>query len=102
MRLAASAEPLQLYNTAGCRVRGALSRDFVDNAVYADFADEQEAALTISLQRGVNSASLTLPRVLYTQDNLGLPGSHERRIIETVQFIALGSTDGQTAPITLA
>ena len=102
MRLAASGEPLQLYNTAGCRVRGSLSRDFVDNAVYADFADGEEAALTITLQRGANTASLTLPRILYTRDNLGLPGSHERRIRERIQFVALGSVDGETAPITLA
>ena len=102
MRLAASGEPLQLYNTAGCRVYGVLSRDFVDNAIYADFADGEEAALTIALQRGANTASLTLPRVLYTRDSLGLPASHSRRIRETVGFIALGSTDGETAPITLA
>jgi len=102
MRLAASGEPLQLYNTAGCRVRGSLSRDFVDNAVYGDFAAGEEAALTITLQRGANTASLTLPRILYTRDNLGLPGSHERRIRERIQFVALGSLDGETAPITLA
>ena len=79
-----------------------LSRDFVDNAVYADFAEGEEAALTITLQRGANTASLTLPRVLYTRDNLGLPGSHERRIRERIQFVALGSLDGETPPITLA
>jgi len=101
MRLAASAEPLQLYNTAGCRVRGTLSRDFVDNAVYADFADGEEAALFIELQRGANTASLSLPRILYIGNSLGLPSSHERRIIEGVQFMALGSTDGAIAPITL-
>ena len=100
--LAASGEPLQLYNTAGCRVYGVLSRDFVDNAVYADFADGEEAALTIALQRGANTASLTLPRVLYTHSALGLPGSHEQRIRDSVQFVALGSVDGETAPITLA
>ncbi len=102
MRLAASAEPLQLYNTAGCRVRGGISRDFVDNALYADFADGEEAALSIELARGANSMSLSLPRLLYVTDSLGLPGSHSRRLRERVQFVALGSTDGATAPITLA
>jgi len=102
MRLAASPEPLQLYNTAGCRVRGSFARDFVDNAVYADFVDGEEAALSIELTRGANTASLTLPRLLYVRDELGLPGSHEQRLVERVQFVALGSTDGLTPPITLA
>lgn len=101
MRLAPSDEPLQLYNVAGCRVRGAITRDFVDNAVYADFATGQEAALTIGLSRGVSTATLTLPRILYTADRVSLPGSHEKRIRENVQFIALGSIDGTTTPITL-
>lgn len=101
MRLAPGNEPLQLYNTAGCRVRGAITRDFVDNAIYADFATGQEAALTISLARGVSSATLNLPRILYTANRVSLPGSHEKRIKEDIQFIALGSSDGVVRPIIL-
>ncbi len=101
LRLAATAAPVQLYNLAGVRCWGAFSRDFVDNAVYADFATGTEAALTITLQRGAATAELELPRILYLGDDLGLPGSHRRRLVEQVDFLALGSTDGLTAPITL-
>ena len=101
LRLAATAEPVQLYNLAGARCWGAFSRDFVDNAVYADFASGVEAALTVTLQRGAATAELELPRILHTADDLGLPGSHRQRIVEKVDFLALGSTDGVTPPITL-
>ena len=84
------------------RCWGAFSRDFVDNAVYADFATGTEAALTITLQRDAATAELELPRILYLGDDLGLPGSHRRRLVEQVDFLALGSTDGLTAPIILS
>ena len=102
LRLAATAEPVQLYNLAGVRCWGAFSRDFVDNEVYADFATGTEAALTITLQRGEATAELALPRILYTADDLGLPGSNRQRIVEKVDFLALGSLDGETAPISLS
>jgi hypothetical protein len=102
MRLAPGAWPRQMYNLGGVRCWGALSRDFVDSAVYTDFATGQEAALGITLTRGATSASITLPRVLYTGSDMGLPGSHDRRIVERVEFTALGSVDGVTAPVALA
>jgi len=98
LRLAATAEPVQLYNLAGLRCWGAFSRDFVDNEVYQDFATGTEAALTITLQRDAATAELELPRILYQADDLGLPGSHRQRIVEKVDFLALGSTDGQRRP----
>ena len=101
LRLRETGEPLQLYNLAGVRCRGALSRDFVDSKVFADFAAGQEAALRLTLERGATVATVTMPRVLYTSSDLGLPGSHERRISEKVDFVALGSTDGLTAPVVL-
>ena len=102
LRLVATAEPVQLYNLAGVRCWGAFSRDFVDNEVYADFATGTEAALTITLQRGEATAELALPRILYTADDLGLPGSNRQRIVEKVDFLALGRLDGETAPISLS
>lgn len=102
MRLAAGAGPRQMYNLAGVRCWGALSRDFVDNALYSDFIDGQEAALTITLTRGVASAVIALPRVLYTASDLGLPGAHDQRIVERVEFTALGSVDGLTPPVVLS
>ena len=102
LRLAESVAPLQLYNLAGVRCVGAFSRDFADNAIYADFASGQEAALSITLARGEATAVISLPRVLYTASDLGLPGSHEKRIVEKLDFLALGSIDGLTPPITLA
>lgn len=101
LRLSGNIEPQQLYNRAGRRARGALSRDFVDSSVYADFASGQEGALNVELIRGANTATVNLPRIVYTESDLGLPGSHEKRLVETVQFIALGSTDGVTGPVTL-
>lgn len=91
-----------LYNLAGVRCSGEISRDFVDNALYADFEAGQEAAIRVQLTRGASTAVICLPRVLYTASNLGLPGSHEQRIVETVKFIGLGSLDGLTAPIVLS
>jgi len=102
LRLVSGVNPRHLYNLSGVRCHGAVSRDFVDNALYADFAAGQEAALRIELTRGASTATISLPRVLYTESDLGLPGSHEQRIVEAVQFRALGSLDGLTAPITLA
>lgn len=101
MRLVPSAAPQELYNLAGVRCIGAFSRDFVDNAVYADFASGVEAAVSITLTRGEATAVISLPRVLYTASDLGLPGVHEERIVEKVDFVALGSIDGLTAPVVL-
>jgi len=101
LRLVAGGHPRHLYNLSGVRCRGAMSRDFVDSALYADFATGQEAALRIELTRGASTATIALPRVLYTESDLGLPGSHEQRIVEGVQFLGLGSLDGLTAPVTL-
>ena len=47
-------------------------------------------------------STISLPRVLYTESDLGLPGSHEKRIVETVPFVARGSLDGLTAPVVLS
>lgn len=102
MRLVREKGPQQLYNLAGVRCVGALSRDFVDNAIYADFAAGVEAAMTITLSRGEMSAVIALPRVLYTGSDMGLPGSHDQRIVERVDFVALGSVDGLTPPVVLA
>ncbi|MCE5237320.1 hypothetical protein LLH23_02385 [bacterium] len=102
LRLVSGVNPRHLYNLSGVRCRGAISRDFADTTLYADFAAGQEAALRLDLTRGASTASISLPRVLYTESDLGLPGSHEQRIVETVQFLALGSTDGLTAPVVLA
>ncbi len=102
MRLVSAAAPVQLYNLSGVRCWGALSRDFVDNDVYGDFASGTEAALAIELARGAVSATISLPRILYVADDLGLPGSHEKRIVEKVDFLALGSVDGETAPVILS
>ncbi len=102
MRLAPGVAPRQMYNLAGVRCWGAFSRDFVDNAVYGDFATGQEAALSITLTRGAASAVISLPRVLYTASDLGLPGTHDHRIVEKVEFTALGSVDGLTPPVALS
>lgn len=102
MRLRDADEPLQLYNLSGIRCSGAFDRDFVDSAVYADFIAGTEAALTVTLTRGASTCTFTLPRLLYVGDGLGLPGAADARLVERVNFVALGSTDGLTPPITLA
>jgi hypothetical protein len=102
LRLAPSGAPACLYNLAGVRARGTFSHDFADSGVYQDFLEGAEAALTVTLQRGAASAEISLPRLLYVGNHLGLPGSHERRLVEEVEFLALGSEDGSTAPVILA
>jgi hypothetical protein len=101
LRLTAAPGPVQLYNLAGVRAGGAFSRDFVDSSVYTDFLNGTEAALTVTLARAGVVAEIELPRLLHTSDALGLPGSHQRRIVEEVEFLALGSADGTTPPVTL-
>ncbi len=102
LRLTPSGAPLHLYNLAGVRARGVLSRDFADSGVYQDFLEGAEAALEVTLQRGAAGAGISLPRILYTGDALGLPGSHERRLVEEVEFLALGSEDGANPPVVLS
>ncbi len=101
MRVTEDTAPQQMYNLAGVRCWGSFSRDFVDEAVYADFASGQEAALAVTLARGAASAVISLPRLVYTGSDMGLPGSHDQRIVERVEFVALGSFDGVTAPVAL-
>jgi len=87
--------PRDLPNFAGVRATGTISRDFTDSAIYAAFAEGEEAAMSIELCRGANSLCLSLPRILYTKWGLSAAG-------EVVTFIGLGSTDGATPPIVLA
>jgi len=101
LRLTPSAAPATLYNLAGVRCWGAFSPDFMDNCIYMDLCAGQEAAIGITLARGNTTATISLPRVLYTGSDLGLPGSHERRIVEKVDFLALGSVEGLTPPVVL-
>ncbi len=102
MRLRQSTVPLQLYNLAGLRCTGVFDRDFTDSDVYDDFISGTEAALTVTLQRGVDTCTLTLPRIVYEADSTALPGVGDERIVERLAFRALGSVDGATAPITLS
>ncbi|MFQ6133603.1 MAG: hypothetical protein ACE5R4_16300 [Armatimonadota bacterium] len=102
MRLRDAANPLQLYNLSGVRCVGSFDRDFVDSGVYDDFLAGTESALTVTLTRDVNVCTVTLPRIVHAEDEVGLPGSAERRLVERVNFVALGSTDGATAPVILA
>ena len=102
LRLEPNPGPSELYNLSGIRCTGYFDRDFVDSEVYEDFANGTESALTITLTRGANVATLTLPRLLHTQGDVQLPGRHDRRIVQRVEFVALGSEDGLTPPITLA
>ena len=102
MRLRQSTAPLQLYNLAGVRCTGVLDRDFVDSDVYDDFLSGTEAALTVTLQRGLDTCMFTLPRIVYEADSAALPGVGDERIVERAAFRALGSVDGATAPITLS
>ena len=101
MRLRESTAPLQLYNLAGVRCTGVLERDFVDSDLYDDFLSGTEAALTITLQRGVDTCTVTLPRLVYEADSTDLPGVGDERIVEMVAFRALGSLDGATGPVTV-
>jgi hypothetical protein len=101
LRLSESSGPVQLYNLSGVRCSGAVSRDFADSGLFDDFMAGQEAALDVTLARGTATATVSLPRVLYVADDLGLPGSRTKRIVEQVRFLALGSTDGQTPPVVL-
>jgi len=100
---AANVPPWGLANCAGVRVTGTINRDLMISAIYADFAEGEEAAMSIELCRGANSLCLSLPRILYTNWLAMLyPVPKLPRQMERVTFIGLGSTDGATPPIVLA
>lgn len=89
-------------NDYGPRVTGTLDRRFVDDDLYADFIAGKEGALRITLTAaGIATATITMPRIVYTGQGLHAGGSGIMR--ETgVPFTALGSgTHYTTAPITL-
>ncbi len=96
--------PMALANHAGVRVLGTINRKLGDSAIYADFADGEEAAMLIELCRGANSLSLCLPRILYVRRDAACHPhwNSTPHLSEHVAFLGLGSTDGQTPPITLA
>lgn len=94
--------PFDLGNDYGPRVTGTLDRRFVDDDLYADFVAGREGALRITLTRaGVATATITLPRIVYTGQGIHAGGSGLMRE-SGVPFTALGSgTHYATAPITL-
>lgn len=103
LRLTTSLWPQQLYNRARHRVTGTFDRDFVDSLVYADFFAGTESSVAIVDTVGVNTVTYTMARTLYTAHPMAVPGRHDEIIMEDgVAFTCLGSTDGATAPLTIA
>lgn len=109
-RLTAANYPTRLYNIAGIDCFGSFDRDYVDTTWYdgyiaqiaAPFATTSNAAITAVLTRGGQALTFTMPRVIQKMVRREPDGSNEGRIVEGIDFKALGSDDGNTAPITLS
>jgi len=108
--------PYALYNEGGLSCTGNFTRDFQDQSLYDAWLMQHEigssggydwyetnydGALTVTIARGV-SLVLTLPRVRLQHVSTGQRGSRRGTQDERADFVALGSVDGTTAPITLA
>ncbi|MGE4406390.1 phage tail tube protein [Pseudomonas sp.] len=92
--------PVTLDNEMGPVVTGSLSRDFRSSAAYDAWAAGNEGSLKVVMSRGTTTATVFLPRVVWVGNDVGIPDSGFVR--EGINFRALGSTDGATAPIDLA
>lgn len=101
MRLRDSYAPLQLYNVRGQDVTGTVAIDFTASNYHADVLAGTEGALKMVLTRGCDVVTLECPRVLWESTDVASPGTREGRIVETIGFRALGSTDGVTAPLAI-
>lgn len=101
--------PVRLYNIGGQNVTGSFTRDFVDSTVYDifvalgsdDFGTTYDGQLKFTLTRGGVSAEILVNRFQLTDHAADPAGTNEGRIVETVEWQGLGSTDGATAPLTL-
>jgi len=112
MRLDGSFYPRTLYNLGGPDVSGRFVRDIPEKqgsdfftkwiASLADtFGTTYDGALRISLARGGVTLQLDMPRVRWMDPRSDLPGDNRSRIQVTSDWLALGSDDGATPPITL-
>lgn len=101
MRFNGSSNPYRLYNEGGVKVTGSFSRDYVDSAVYDAFRNMYRAtagwythdntgALKITLARGAAALNIEVPRLGYNDHSSGMRGSRSGRMVESVDFIALG------------
>lgn len=111
--------PQKLYNIGMYEATGSFSRDFLDTAVYdvwkalcgadpadandvpLDFSTSVDAQINYLLSRGGISFNLLVNRCQYMDHSADPAGSNVGRIVEAVEWQALGSDDGNTAPITL-
>ncbi|MCD6350898.1 MAG: hypothetical protein J7M26_02155 [Armatimonadetes bacterium] len=99
-RITNDVAPVTLDNEMGPVVSGSLSRDFTSSDAYDAWVAGNEGSLKVTMTRGTTVATILLPRVVWTQNDAGIPDSGFVR--EGISFKALGSTDGTTAPISLS
>jgi hypothetical protein len=96
-----AAGPLALPNNALPQWGGNFDRIFANSEIYDDFLAGREGQYELVLTRpAVAEATLTFPRIVYTEHAMNVPGSG---IVRTggIPFKALGSTDGATAAYSL-
>lgn len=116
MRWNGSYSPYTLYNEGGVSCTGSFTRDFQNSSLYDTWLKQHEigstagydyydttydSSFTITISRGV-TFTITMPRVRLSDVRTGQRGSRVGTQDESAEFIALGSNDGNTGPITLA
>ena len=101
--------PAHIYNKGAAIVSGSLTRDFVDDDLGAafisqvgdDFGSTYDGTLKFTVARGGVGFELTVNRCQWLDgaDGPDYPGSNDSRLTLGVDFHALMSDDGTTAPI---
>jgi len=94
--------PACMYNLHGIRATGFLEMEFRSDDDWDRFRQGTEIATKIVCTSGANTCTLTMPRLIVMTDPVQMPGKHDVRLKARVEFTALGSADGTTAPITLS
>ena len=96
-----SAYPIDLPSTEKTEVGGTMSRMYLNNEVYADFKSGQEGVITEVWTSGATAATISLPRVLFTENPIGIP-TEDILKEDAISWQALGSVDGTTDPMTIS
>lgn len=94
--------PVDLPFTEKPEVSGSMNRLMVNSSLYTDFKNGTEGDLDIELTNaGGTTCTITLPRLVYTEDPLEIPTEDIVRE-DSISFQALGSVDGNTDAVSIA
>lgn len=92
--------PLDLPCTEKTEVGGTMNRLFMNSLVYDDFKAGTEGAIKIAMTTGGLTATIEMPRTIYTEDPIGIP-TEDLLKEDAVGWQALGSVAGDVDAIVI-